>query len=128
MSGAGKNYDIDHLFPWSIWECSDLWNLLPSDRVINQEYKREKIPSSFTLDKAQDQICSWWDQAYLKSEALKQKFQLEVQSSLPSIDETNLSNEMIFESVCLQRNRLRYDQQVPEWQRQNSKREASISI
>ena len=112
-----KNYDIDHLFPWSVWECGDLWNLLPSDRIINQKHKREKIPSSFILDKAQDQVCNWWDQAYLKSEALKQKFQLEVQSSLPSIDETNLSNEMIFESVCLQRNRLRHDQQVPEWQK-----------
>lgn len=123
-----KNYDIDHLFPWSVWECGDLWNLLPSDRIINQKYKREKIPSSFILDKSQDQICSWWDQAYLKSEALKQRFQLEVQSSLPSIDETNLSNEMIFESVCLQRNRLRHDQQVPEWQRQKTKEKVFVSL
>lgn len=112
-----KTYDIDHLFPWSVWECGDLWNLLPSDRIINQKYKREKIPSAFILDKAQDQICNWWNQAYLKTEALKQRFQLEVQSSLPSIDKTSMSNEIIFESVCLQRNRLRHDQQVPEWQK-----------
>ena len=110
-----KNYDIDHLFPWSVWECGDLWNLLPSDRIINQKQKRDKIPSSFILDKAQDQICDWWTQAYLDNESLKQRFQLEVQSSLPSIDKTNLSNEIIFESICLQRNRLRHDQQVPEW-------------
>ena len=94
-----------------------MWNLLPSDRIINQKYKREKIPSSLILDKAQNQIFNWWNQAYFKNEALKQRFQLEVQSSLPSIDETNLSNEVIFESICLQRNRLRHDQQVPEWQR-----------
>ena len=112
-----KNYDIDHLFPWSVWECGDLWNLLPSDRIINQKQKKDKIPSAFILDKAQDQICNWWNQAYLENEALKQRFQLEVQSSLPSIDKTSLSNEIIFESICLQRNRLRHDQQVPEWQR-----------
>ena len=70
-----KNYDIDHLFPWSVWECGDLWNLLPSDRIINQKQKRDKIPSAFILDKAQEQICSWWNQAYLDSESLKQRFQ-----------------------------------------------------
>ena len=112
-----KNYDIDHLFPWSVWECGDLWNLLPSDRTINQQQKRDKIPSSFILDKAQDQICSWWNQAYLKNISLKHRFQLEVQSSLPSITKTNLSNEIVFESICLQRNRLRHDQQVPEWKK-----------
>ena len=112
-----KDYDIDHLFPWSVWECGDLWNLLPSNRIINQKQKRDKIPSAFILDAAQDQICNWWQEAYLKNEPLKQRFQLEAQSSLPSITQTNLSSEIIFESVCLQRTRLRHDQQVPEWQK-----------
>ena len=24
--------DIDHMFPWTAWPCSDLWNLLPAHR------------------------------------------------------------------------------------------------
>jgi hypothetical protein len=27
--------DIDHMFPWTAWPCSDLWNLLPAHRHVN---------------------------------------------------------------------------------------------
>jgi hypothetical protein len=29
-----KTLDIDHMFPWTAWPCSDLWNLLPAHREV----------------------------------------------------------------------------------------------
>lgn len=31
-----QNLDVDHCFPWAAWPCEDLWNLLPTDRTVNQ--------------------------------------------------------------------------------------------
>ncbi len=31
----GKQFDVDHLLPYSIWGNNDLWNLLPADKKIN---------------------------------------------------------------------------------------------
>ena len=35
-----NNLDIDHCFPWTVWPCGDLWNLMPSHRQVNQREKR----------------------------------------------------------------------------------------
>lgn len=40
------NLDIDHCLPWSAWPCGDLWNLVPSDREVNQRGKRDRLPSA----------------------------------------------------------------------------------
>lgn len=114
-----ENIDIDHCFPWSAWPCDDLWNLLPSNRVINQHKKRDKLPSANTLHQAAVSIQSWWDDAYLTSSntTLSQRFELEAKSTLPGIvqfeNKMNLAN--LFEAVNTQRIRLRHDQQIPEW-------------
>ena len=57
--------DIDHLFPWAAWPCSDLWNLLPVHRIVNQKLKRDRLPSAATLSRAEDRIIGWWQRAYL---------------------------------------------------------------
>jgi HNH endonuclease len=36
-----RSLDIDHGLPWSAWPCSDLWNLLPAHRAVNQHQKNE---------------------------------------------------------------------------------------
>jgi hypothetical protein len=46
--------DIDHLFPWAAWPCSDLWNLPPVHRIVNQKFKRDRLPSAATLSRAED--------------------------------------------------------------------------
>jgi hypothetical protein len=38
--------DIDHCLPWAAWPCSDLWNLGPCDRKVNQHQKRDRLPSA----------------------------------------------------------------------------------
>ena len=114
-----ENIDIDHCFPWSAWPCDDLWNLLPSNRVINQHKKRDKLPSASTLLQAAASIKAWWDDAYLTScnANLSQRFELEAKSTLPGIvqfeNKMNLAN--LFQAVNTQRIRLRHDQQIPEW-------------
>lgn len=57
--------DIDHCFPWAAWPCDDLWNLLPTHRVVNQHQKRDRLPGTDLLRAAQKRIEDWWGKAYL---------------------------------------------------------------
>lgn len=108
--------DIDHMFPWAAWPCSDLWNLLPTHRVVNQRFKRDRLPSAATLSRAEAKIIDWWQQAYLdKIETpLPDQFLQEARASLPTFATSEAKD--VFASVTLQRIRLRHDQQVPEWE------------
>jgi SAM-dependent methyltransferase len=105
--------DIDHMFPWAAWPCSDLWNLLPSHREVNQRRKRDRLPSALALYRAEARIMNWWETAYLKRTALSEQFGEEARASLPALSSSAL--EDVFAAVALQRIRLRHDQQVPEW-------------
>ena len=108
--------DIDHMFPWAAWPCSDLWNLLPTHRVVNQRFKRDRLPSAATLSRAEAKIIDWWQQAYLdKIETpLPDQFLQDARASLPTFATSEAKD--VFASVTLQRIRLRHDQQVPEWE------------
>jgi hypothetical protein len=110
-----KTLDIDHMFPWAAWPCSDLWNLLPTHRVVNQRLKRDRLPSASTLFRGEERITGWWEQAYLRRTGtpLPDQFMQEARASLPGSSTGNSRD--VFSAVCLQRIRLRHDQQVPEW-------------
>ena len=66
--------------------------------------------------RAEGRVVRWWEQAYLcNSESyLPEQFLGEARASLPPFS-TDAAGD-IFASVCLQRIRLRHDQQVPEWE------------
>ena len=106
--------DIDHCFPWSAWPCGDLWNLMPSNRQINQRQKRDLLPNDATLRDAKDRIIGWWDAGYCTKPVLGEQFHLEAKARLPVIESSD-DLEDIFVAMCFQRMRLRNDQQVPEW-------------
>lgn len=36
--------DVDHLIPWSLFPRHDYTNLVPSERVVNQHVKKDRIP------------------------------------------------------------------------------------
>ena len=125
------NLDIDHCFPWSTWPCSDLWNLVPSSRNVNQREKRDKLPADLVLRRAKERIIGWWDAGYVRTDdrLLTEQFALEASATLPTLDlsSSNLEDvlaggrlhrllEDVFSAVSLQRLRLSNDQQVPEWQ------------
>jgi hypothetical protein len=105
--------DIDHCLPWTAWPCGDLWNLMPSDRRVNQDQKRHRLPSAAALLGARNRILDWWEKAWFSDPALRDRFSREAAAALPVADLTNL--EEVFASVEWRRLRLRQDQQIPEW-------------
>jgi hypothetical protein len=107
--------DIDHMFPWAAWPCSDLWNLLPTHREVNQRLKRDRLPSATALSRAEGRIIAWWEQAYLvkPDTRLREQFLQEAHASLPAFSTSEPAD--VFGCVTLQRIRLRHDQQIPEW-------------
>ena len=111
----GRNVDIDHCFPWSAWPCDDLWNLLPSQRTVNQHRKRELLPDDSTLRGASDRIMAWWESAYGSESVLDERFRLEALARLPTLDQSNFDLVDVFDAMSLQRLRLARDQRIPEW-------------
>lgn len=109
--------DIDHCLPWSAWPCGDLWNLMPSHREVNQRLKREKLPSSATLQAAGPAIRDWWASAYMAGAWItRARFMEEATASLPTLRAGRASEPAdVFDALSLQRLRLRQDQRVPEW-------------
>ena len=102
---------MDHCLPWSAWPCWDLWNLLFADQRMNQQSKRDRLPSA-------DAIAAWWQAAYLRPEdaVLPGRFAAEACASLPGLDVGSTSHlDDVQAAVALQRMRLRQDQGVPEW-------------
>ncbi len=111
-----RSLDVDHCLPWIVWPCGDLWNLMPAHRTVNQKEKRAHLPGDRLLRSAQDRVLNWWGPAYEEGvPAISDRFWLEANSSLPGIHAAKGALDDIFDAVCLQRMRLKYDQQVPEW-------------
>jgi hypothetical protein len=73
-----STYDIDHVIPFSIWKNNDLWNLLPAQTKINNQ-KRDKIPSTFLIEKQTELIIHYWE---LISKHQLNRFQKEIKVSL----------------------------------------------
>lgn len=105
--------DIDHCLPWSAWACGDLWNLMPSHRMVNQREKRDLLPSANALAAARTAIVAWWDDAWLSNEALAPRFASEAGAALPI--EMTATCDAIFDGLAWRRLRLRQDQQLTEW-------------
>ncbi len=108
--------DVDHCFPWTAWPCDDLWNLMPAHRSINQHEKSAKLPSAARLGQARERILNWWSDGYFSggNREIRKRFVTEAQVSLPTVS-SDPELDHVFEGVELQRLRIHYDQQVPEW-------------
>jgi hypothetical protein len=113
-----QSIDIDHCIPWSAWACSDLWNLLPAHRAVNQRQKRDRLPSDERLRSAREAILAWWNGAYLRDNGapLSRRFLNEASASLPGLASAEVIGPGdVFDGMRLQQLRLRADQRVPEW-------------
>ncbi len=108
-----RSYDVDHCLPWSVWPCSDLWNLMPAQPSINRHEKRDRLPSYAAMSGAREEIIAWWKMAYLEDEALRPRFLREAAAALPVGEATGA--EAVYDALDWRRLRLRQDQQVPEW-------------
>ena len=110
--------DIDHAFPWTVWPCSDLWNLMPADPRVNRHLKRDRLLSEGTLRRARDRILRWWDAAYLgRRDTVPLRLSEEARASLPGLGGAHGASppEEVFAAMGLQRLRLHLDQGIPEW-------------
>ncbi len=125
------NYDIDHCFPFAAWPCGDLWNLLPSDRKINQKEKRDKLISAKSLDIAKERMLEWWHMAFLEESEtnLQRRFVSEASAALPmrntesygsvssakSCDTSSAVSSAIFNGVAIKRATLKSNLQLDDW-------------
>ena len=112
-----EKLDMDHCFRGAVWPCGDLWNLLPTHRTVNQNEKRDRLPSDRLLRAAQDRILGWWHDAYRADpdHPLAERFMLEAAVSLPGILATETDLDGCYSALELQRLRLSQNQQAPEW-------------
>ena len=60
-------YAVDHVIPFSLWHCNDLWNLLPCDARVNGS-KSDKLPERGLLFRRKDAIVSCWESVRQKHE------------------------------------------------------------
>ncbi len=105
--------NIDHCMPWAAWPCDALWNLLPSDRRVNQHQKRARLPSADALDEARDRICTWWQDGYVKRAG--ERFFAEARSSLMLDSSAVADAGNVFEGLQARRQMLRTEHRIEEW-------------
>lgn len=103
----GEKYDVDHLLPFSVWFNNDLWNMLPSDKALNQHKKRDKIPTRKLIEKRGDVIIDYWSN-YQQAMPLLFKSQMEVALIGKDIQE-NTMLDIAVESLCKKSDYLIYD-------------------
>ena len=100
------------------WLCNDLWNLLPSAPAVNRS-KGDRLPAAEALERSRFWIPDWWDLAYRRDIALRNQFEDEARSALPSAvfgPEETAAPEDVFEELMVQQMVLRRDQQLAVWQ------------
>lgn len=73
-----RNFDIDHVIPFSVWRNNDLWNLLPSSPTVNNQ-KRDRIPVPGFIESRRNFIVQYWE---LLNDKQPQRFQREIQLAL----------------------------------------------
>lgn len=105
--------EIDHCIPWAHWQNNDLWNLFPSSKTANAK-KSNKLPSIHLLQHSKDRILEWWDIAYVRS-CYAEEFITSAKASLPGIESGDINTESIFQALLYQRDRIKQNQQLAEW-------------
>ncbi len=54
-----KDFDVDHIIPFSLWKNNDMWNLVPAKSSVNR-IKSDKLVSSNHLIKSKENIIYYW--------------------------------------------------------------------
>ncbi len=111
-------FDIDHCFPWAIWPCDSLWNLMPAHPEVNRRLKRDRMPADMLILRARDRIESWWEAAYRQdaNATIPIRFVEEARVSLPGlVSQKPIGLDDVFGAMRLQRVRLQFNQQAAEW-------------
>lgn len=101
-----SSYDVDHVLPYSVWFNNDIWNLLPSDKKVNNT-KSDKIPSIKLIEKRADIIKYYWQFYHQRFGDL---FSNQINVSLTGVSSNyNTLYDDAIESLCKKCNYLIYD-------------------
>lgn len=60
-------YAVDHVIPFSLWHCNDLWNLLPCDSKQNGD-KSDKLPERGLMFERKDAMVFYWEKVRQRHE------------------------------------------------------------
>lgn len=53
-------FAVDHVIPFSLWHCNELWNLMPCDARVNLG-KSDQLPRRELLFRRRDQLVHYWE-------------------------------------------------------------------
>jgi len=98
---------VDHVLPFSVWLNNNLWNMLPTDRVLNQQKKKDKIPTRKLIEKRADIIMNYWNE-YQQEIPILFKSQIEVALTGINISDDKFLDTAI-ESLCQKSDYLIFD-------------------
>jgi hypothetical protein len=106
-------FDVDHAMPFSLWRNNELWNLFPTDPLINSS-KSDKLPSYHQLKRSREPIIDCWQAL---NSALGDQFQRETRTLLgrDKFASTNWENQLFsrfveaFEVTASQRGSPRWE-------------------
>lgn len=130
---VGRDWQVDHALPFSVWHNNDLWNLFPSTREANSK-KSDKIVTSRLLYQCKDNIIHCWE---ILNSVADERFTLELSRSL--LRDRNMSNwenkafnglvEAV-ETVAIRRGSERWDgiTSVPAKQRKKKVMDRSVFL
>ncbi len=73
-----RQFEVDHVIPFSLWGNNDLWNLLPALSSVNRD-KKDRLPSRSLIFRRRDWIIYYWREL---SKAHKVRFDKEAKSQV----------------------------------------------
>lgn len=87
---------VDHMLPFAVWRCNDLWNLVPADESVNAR-KSDRIPAGELLVLRKDAILACWHLMYAR---FPERFAKEVSVGLLGEEFGEGWEERAFERLC----------------------------
>jgi len=72
------DFDVDHIIPFSLTRCNDLWNLVPAAKEVNRQ-KSQRLVSCHTLESSRKRIYECWQ---LLRESFPTRFESEATRAL----------------------------------------------
>ena len=56
---GGLLFAVDHVIPFALWGCNDLWNLMPVTAAANSQ-KSDKLPAGELLRARKGRVVGYW--------------------------------------------------------------------
>jgi hypothetical protein len=92
---------------------------MPAHPDVNRRLKRDRLPADDLMMRARDRIETCWDSAYrqVEDDTVPARFVEEARVSLPGLAQAagEVGVDDVFDAMRLQKVRLRFNQQAPEW-------------